>query len=57
MDNKETLINELRNCAEQLTKLANESQETVKEASEAPKASTERQDYMHGVMVGLGLEE
>lgn len=56
MDNKEQLINDLRNCAAELTKIANETPEMEKKASADTVVSSERSDYMNGVMQGLGLE-
>lgn len=57
MENKDELITELRNCAEQLTKLANDNSQEVTKQANVNVASSAREDYMHGVMVALGLED
>jgi len=52
------LINELRDCAEELTKIANTEVESEKTASVSNiKVATERSEYMKSIMVALGLEE
>lgn len=57
MENKDELITELRNCAEQITKLANDNNQDVTKKASAIEASSAREEYMHGVMVALGLED
>lgn len=58
MDNKEELINELRDCAAELVKMANDETLVKKASTESTNAvKTERIEYMEGLMKGLGLEE